>query len=281
MVIYNFALLGNPVEHSVSPEIHSRFFKASALKGGYVCIETKPEKLDTTIKLLQQLNFGGVNLTIPHKQAGLQIATECSPEARLIGSVNTLCFNKDMSIYGENTDWRGFFESLPQAVRENTKKASVLGVGGSARAVVIALLKLNIVEISLLIRDSETSKKNAYEIRDLAKQINNKVELKIEDIHAKTSANKNLDLIINTTPIGMHGMEEGKSPIKESFIDSLKNKNCYFYDLIYNPTETEFMRLARERDYKAQNGYRMLELQAAYSFSLWTGIKPSVLQASL
>lgn len=280
MVIYNFALLGYPVEHSVSPEIHSRFFKAAALKGGYLCIETKPENLQKTIKLLQDLSFTGVNLTIPHKQAGLHLATQCSSEANLIGSVNTLCFNKDLSIYGENTDWKGFYESLPNTVKDNAKKVSVLGVGGSARAVVVALLKLNITEISLLIRDSETSKKNAYEIRELAKQINEKVELKIEDINAKTSTTKNLDLIINTTPIGMHGMEEGKSPIKESFVDSIQNKNCYFYDLIYNPTETEFMRLAREREYKAQNGYRMLELQAAYSFSLWTGVKPLVLQAA-
>ncbi|MDX1920126.1 MAG: shikimate dehydrogenase [Candidatus Caenarcaniphilales bacterium] len=278
MVIYNLALLGDPVEHSLSPEIHSRFFKTTALKGGYLCLETKPADLEKTIKALQQLFFTGVNLTIPHKQAGLKIANSCSKEAELIGSANTLCFNKDFLIHAENTDWKGFYESLPTSVKENTKKASIVGVGGSARAVTVAILKLkNILEISLLIRDSESSRNNAYEIRELVKKINSKVEVKIEDINAKTSSSKDLDLLINTTPIGMHGMEEGRSPVKELFIESIKNKNCYFYDLIYNPTETEFMRVARERDFKAQNGYRMLELQAAYSFSLWTGTKPSIL----
>jgi shikimate dehydrogenase len=271
MTIFNLALLGDPVEHSLSPEIHSAFFRKAKLKGAYSCIQTSPGELATNIERLQELGFRGVNLTIPHKHAGLKLAHSASTEAELIGSANTLVFDKDKKIFAENTDWKGFLYSLPNRIREQSEQALVLGAGGSAKAVVAALLKTNVKSISLMVRGTESSRQSAYDLRDSILSSGKAIECRIEDLNQPKTKQK-FDLVINTVPIGMHGMEEGKSPLKETFFDSIQNKKCFFYDLIYNPAQTELMRLAREREFEAQNGYAMLELQAAHSFALWTGV---------
>lgn len=275
-MIYNLALLGDPVEHSLSPQIHHKFFEASGLKGGYLCIHTAPANLPQTIKHLKELNFSGVNLTIPHKQAGLQIANEASEEAKLIGACNTLLFNKDKSIKAENTDWIGFLQSLPENTRQQSKKAVILGAGGSARAIAMALNKLQIPEIILLVRETSTSQTSAQSI--VQNFSSESCEFSIGSIEAPNEVIVNADLIINTTPIGMHGSDEKQSPLPEACFKNIQNSNCYFYDLIYNPTETQLMRLAKERGFVTQNGYKMLQLQAAYAFSLWTGVDVELLK---
>lgn len=278
-MIYNLALLGDPVEHSLSPQIHQIFFETSGLKGGYLCFHTAPNNLPQTIKHLQELNFSGVNLTIPHKQAGLQIANEASEEAKLIGACNTLLFNKDRSIKAENTDWIGFLQSLPDNVRQPSKKAIILGAGGSARAIAMALNKLQIPEIILLVRETSTSQTNAQSIIQTFSSQSSKFS--IGSIEAPNEVIANADLIINTTPIGMHGSDEEQSPLPEACFKNIQNPNCYFYDLIYNPAETQFMWLARHRGFLTQNGYKMLQLQAAYAFSLWTGTDIELLKRSI
>ena len=137
--IYNLALLGYPVGHSLSPQIHQEFFRQTNLKGGYLCLKTESEQLAQNIHYLQELGFKGVNLTIPHKETGLKLAHKTSSMASLIGAANTLVFQADKTIYAENTDWLGFLHSLPSDVKQNSQKAIILGAGGSARAVVAAL----------------------------------------------------------------------------------------------------------------------------------------------
>ncbi|MDJ0625316.1 MAG: shikimate dehydrogenase [Candidatus Caenarcaniphilales bacterium] len=276
-LIYNLALLGFPVEHSLSPDIHNEFLRKKQLKGGYLCIETTPEKFTSNIDSLQQLNFKGVNLTIPHKQLGIEVADDYSEETRLIGASNTLVFREDKTIFAENTDWIGFLQSLPKFIKSSVKKVAIIGAGGSARAIITALLKLNVIEINLFIRSSKSSHKNAFEIRSMIEQQNKGISILVENIDNSTHSGLDFDLVVNTTPIGMSGMEVTKSPFPDKFFELIKNPNCYFYDLIYNPAETRFLKLARSNGFDAQNGYKMLYLQAAYSFSLWTGIDVSEL----
>ncbi len=267
-MLYNFALLGDPVSHSLSPQIHAKFFAKASLKGGYVCVHTPPEKLSENIQHLQALGFRGVNLTIPHKEAGLKLASEATDEATKIGACNTLIFEPDGKIIADNTDWIGFLSSLPQKVQQESKEVLMLGAGGSARAVMMALVKMDSQKIYLQVRQAQSSLAKAQNIqKDFP-------ELNIQVVHSATEvkALKTLDLIINTTPLGMSGKDENQNPLDKQALESIKNANCYFYDLVYNPAETVFLKEAAQKGFKTQNGFGMLQLQAAQAFSLWTGV---------
>ncbi len=271
--MYNFALIGDPVEHSRSPEIHLEFFKKSELKGGYICIQTPKHKIKDYIYALKDLSFKGVNITVPHKEAVLELADKKSKEAQLIGAVNTLIFKEDY-IEAENTDYLGFSDSLDSEVKNKANKILLIGAGGSARAVMLALLKNPVSqEIFILTRDLDSSFLRASKLINDLKSFNINVEIKafkqseIENINFK-----DLDLVINSSPLGMLNCQENNSPLSEIEINKIKNKSCHFYDLIYNPSETAFLKLAKEKGFSIQNGELMLRLQAAHSFSLWTGV---------
>lgn len=264
-MIFNFALLGNPVEHSLSPEIQAQFFRETGLKGGYICIPTESQDLLNNIKNLQALGFRGVNITIPHKEKVLEITENYSKEVKLIGAANTLIFD-NLEIKAENTDWLGFSQSLP--INIQNKKALLIGAGGSAKAIVLALIKKKFSEITVLIRNSESAKAGAENIKSSFAGLNCAINpCFINDLNI---ANSNFDLIVNASPVGMSGFNENESPLTESFIQNIMNKNCYFYDLIYNPEQTLFLKFAHKHGFNGQNGYRMLFLQAAYAFKHWT-----------
>ncbi len=264
-MIFNFALLGNPVEHSLSPEIQTQFFRETGLKGGYICIPTESQNLLNNIKNLQALGFRGVNITIPYKEKVLEITENYSKEVKLIGVANTLIFD-NLEIKAENTDWLGFSQSLPIDIQN--KKALLIGAGGSAKAIVLALIKKKFSEIIVLIRNSESAKAGAENIKSSFAGLNCAINsCFINDLNI---ANSNFDLIVNASPVGMSGFNENESPLTESFIQNIVNKNCYFYDLIYNPEQTLFLKLANKHGFNGQNGYRMLFLQAAYAFKHWT-----------
>lgn len=265
-MIYNFALLGNPVEQSLSPQIHAEFLRMAGLKGGYICLHTEDHQLKSNINCLQKLGFKGANLTIPHKMAGLKLADYVSPEASLIGACNTLIFDGQL-IKAENTDWKGFLESLPSSVRHKCQKAVVLGSGGSARAVVMALCKMQVKQIVLLVRDSESSRKNA---QNITSSFSSMAEIVTLSLRSPEEALRDGQLIINTTPLGMYGKETSPSPLTKQHLKHIHSQ-CHIYDLIYNPAETELIKLAKDEGYSVQNGYRMLYFQAAFAFSLWTG----------
>lgn len=259
-------MLGYPVKHSLSPQIHSEFLKQTNLKGGYLCLETLPEKLSQTIYYLQELDFKGVNLTIPHKEAGLKLAHKASNQALFIGAANTLIFEKEKQIFAENTDWLGFLYSLPSNLKTNAQKAIILGAGGSAKAVLAALQKTNLKKVYLFIRNSSSSHNNALALKQIMPNL---------EVHLLSDlpSIKDPDLIVNATPIGMSSFSLDQSPLPEKFLNNIQNNNCYFYDLIYSPTKTVFLKQAFERGFDGQNGYSMLYLQAAYAFCCWTKTK--------
>ena len=264
-MIFNFALLGTPVEHSLSPEIHAQFFRETGLKGGYICIPTESQNLLENIKNLQALGFKGVNITIPHKEKVLEITENYSKEVKLIGAANTLIFDNS-GIKAENTDWLGFLHSLPNNLA--SQKALLIGAGGSAKAIILALIKKKFSEIIILIRNSESAKAGAENIKLAFAGFNCTITACfINDLNI---SNSDFDLIINASPVGMSGFNENESPITESFIQNIINKNCYFYDLVYNPEQTAFLKLAQKHGFVGQNGHKMLFLQAGYSFKHWT-----------
>jgi len=275
--VYNFALLGFPVEHSVSPQIHNEFLRVLGLKGSYSLVETEPQTLVKNIRALQQLGFSGINLTIPHKESVFEVLDSFSFEANLIQAVNTLVLKKD-KIFGENTDWLGFLESLPKDFLKNQEnlKVCVLGAGGSAKAVLLALLKINnLQELCFVTRKSQSREKNLRRLNSIVEKTEKSIKLRniyFDDL-PKTQKTK-FNLVINTTPIGLASQEQELSPVNQEFIDrSCLKTQCLFYDLIYNPVKTKFLKLAEKNKLKTINGYKMLKIQAAYSFKLWTARK--------
>jgi len=273
-MIYNFALIGEPVEHSKSPKLHKEFFKKSGLRGSYICLSTPRNKLGCFIKHLQDLGFKGANITVPYKKDILEFVDECSPDVNLIQSANTLIFTPNGKIKAENTDHLGFSTSLPLNVKRNLKKALLLGSGGSARGVCLALLKLHVQEIYIVVRNRDTSIQKANNLIAEIKAFNPNVKISsllLEDLALEKIK---FDLVINTTPVGMSNYQEDESPVSEEFFKNIQelNAQCFFYDLVYNPKITEFMKLAEKNKFQAKNGEDMLYIQAAHSFSLWTGV---------
>ena len=274
--LYNFALIGDPVGHSLSPSIHAEFFKKSNLKGSYVCIQTDINKLKETLNCLITLGFTGANITVPHKQKILEFVDFKSQEVELIGACNTLIF-KNNKIFAYNTDCSGFWNSINLKYKQNLKKVLIIGAGGSARAVTTAFaqnfqeFQENNFEISFLVKNQESSKQKAQDLIQIVQKLNKNI---ISNIYTSQEiiAQESFDIIVNTSPVGMEGCFQGETPVSEINIKSQANKNCIFYDLVYKPEKTEFLRLASSYNFPCQNGLDMLINQAKLSFEIWTDI---------
>ena len=276
--IYNLGLLGDPVSHSKSPRIHNFLLDYCEMKGAYSLIKTPKENIQKILDSLKFLGFRGVNITVPHKELAMTFTDILSERAKKIGAINTILFREDKKILGENTDCLGFWDSLPNNLKLDNKlnSALIIGAGGSARAVSVALLDNKINNIIFLVRNNESSLTRANELKNSLENFYKDFNLKFSVITQEDLiSSNNINIIINTSPVGMTGNiqenNEKNSPLKINTFDSLVGKNIYFYDLVYNPRETEFLRLAKERNFLIQNGEKMLLLQAMTSFSIWTG----------
>ncbi len=279
---FKLGLIGYPLTHSLSPKIHTAAFRACRLHGGYSLFPIPPDDPQGLKDLLARLRSGelhGLNVTIPHKQTVIEFLDELTPTAQAIGAVNTiyLCEGK---LIGDNTDAPGFLADLRKFLPESPspilgeglgvreKSAIVLGAGGSARAVVYALLNEG-WNVTIAARRLEQAQQLAASFPNYYLPITN----------FQTFQLSNFQLIVNTTPLGMFPNIE-TSPLPENL--SLPS-NAFVYDLIYNPRETKLVRRARSQGLHAATGLGMLIEQAALSFEIWTGCHPSrdILRASI
>lgn len=266
-----FALLGHPVGHSFSPRIQNPQFAAHNINGVYLAFDVPPAQLGEAVCGLYALGAQGGNVTVPHKEAVMAHLAEVSEEASLMGAVNTLV-RIPGGFRGENTDGRGFLLSLweNRGFVPAGKKVVVLGAGGSARAVAVALARGGAAEIILANRTLP----KAQEIADL---LNARTQAKgqalpmdpadpasMEDLH---QAIAQADLIVHTTTIGMTPNNNSKPELDYSRFRA----GQLVTDLIYNPEETAFLRAARLQGADTLNGAGMLYYQAALAFRLWTG----------
>lgn len=263
---YQLGLIGFPLGHSLSPKIHAAALNACGLQGDYSLFPIPPEDTRALKDLLARVRSGelhGLNVTIPHKQNVIPLLDELTPTAQAIGAVNTIYLREDKLI-GDNTDAAGFLADLRRFVNKETSRqvnrtALVLGAGGSARAVVYALLN-NGWQVTLAARRLEQAK-------ELADKLNATDAL---ELNLQTFQRSNLQLIVNTTPLGMSPNFK-TSPLPENTVLS---KNTFVYDLVYNPRETKLIRDARQQGCSATTGLGMLIEQAALAFELWTGHNP-------
>jgi len=255
-------IIGYPLVHTFSPKLHNKAFEELGLDYVYFSLPIKPDDFFEMDKnWLKKIPFAGGNVTVPFKEKIIDFLDVLSPEAKQIGAVNTF-YQKDGLIYGENTDWLGFLDSVAD-LREFFKDRSImiLGSGGSARAIVTALANLGVKEITIASRNIEKSLNFVQEKQSFFPEIKwNACELKKIENLAKYS------VMINTTPVGMY---EDLSPVSSNIINEL-NDNCLIYDLIYNPPETKLLKMGKERGLRTMNGKKMLIYQAARAFKLWT-----------
>ena len=255
-------LIGYPLGHSLSPKIHTAALKANGLDGSYSLFPISPEDKQGLKDLLARVRSGeitGLNVTIPHKQNVIELMDELTPTAQAIGAVNTI-YMRENKLIGDNTDAPGFLADLKRVSSSSfiiPHSALVLGAGGSARAVVYALLHDG-WNVTLAARRIEQAQQLSQSF--------GKYDLRLSTFDLQLST---FNLIVNTTPLGMAPNIED-SPLPENIVLSPKT---VIYDLIYNPRETKLVKDARAQGLSATTGLGMLIEQAALAFEKWTGAK--------
>jgi shikimate dehydrogenase len=263
-------LIGWPVEHSLSPAMHNAAFAELGIDWAYVPLPVHPDNLQRALKGLAALNFVGVNVTVPHKQAVMRYVDELSDAARLTGAVNTIQI-KEGKYYGYNTDAYGFLHALVEAgCHPKGMRVAVLGAGGAARAVVFALARAEAKSITVINRTQERA---AFLVDDLADAFPN------SQINSTPFTRKDLsrlkdtiDLVINATSVGMYPhIDANPWPA-----DVPLPRQALVNDLVYNPLETLFLKNAQSTGLTAVDGLGMLIHQGAYAFETWTGHKPPI-----
>ena len=268
---YHLGLTGYPLGHSLSPKIHTAALNACNLQGDYSLFPISPEDKPALQALLTRIRAGeihGLNVTIPHKQNVIEFMDELTPTAQAIGAVNTI-YMRDNKLIGDNTDAPGFLSDLKRVSNSSFStphSALVLGAGGSARAVVYALLNDG-WEVTLAARKIEQAQQLASSFTHYALRITTFDPSAGSGQHLQPST---INLIVNTTPLGMTPNTES-SPLPENTVLS---KHTFVYDLVYNPRETKLVRDARAQGLHAVTGLGMLIEQATLAFEKWTGHTP-------
>ncbi len=258
------AVLGQPISHSRSPAMHNAALAELGLAGdwSYEAIEVAPQDFEPLLRRMLAEGFVGANVTVPHKVAALELAAEASEAARAIGAANTLSFSGGR-IAAENTDAKGFLDSLPAA--PTGERALVLGAGGSARAVAWALVTQG-AQVSIWNRTPERAERLADELGASALPSG-----------GKRLTTGDFDLIVNATTVGMGGSGGGAADLKSLPIraDSL-GETHQLVDLAYGPAETELAKVARARGATVVDGLEVLVRQGAASLRIWTGQDPPI-----
>ena len=264
-------LLGQPVNHSLSPIMHNAAYKEMGLDWCYLAIPCDKRNLKEVTNALRLINCKGLNVTIPHKQEILKACNKLTSIATDIQAVNTLIPEKNNQWICANTDVEGFIMQLKNQ-NLTDKSAVVIGCGGSARAVVMGLNNLKIKKITIIGRNENSLDIFVKNMKEFSK-INN---ILIEGINNKklnvTPYIEEADLIVNTTPIGMKrgDNEQENIPLGYEIWESLSNKTI-LYDLIYTPQPTNWLKIGQQKNCFTIDGLDMLVEQGALSIKLWSG----------
>lgn len=255
-------LLGNPVKHSFSPNIHNYLFDKYKINSIYTCFNVEESELNKSIDGIKALGISGCNVTIPHKVEVIKYLDEIDSNAKLIGAVNTIK-NEGGILKGYNTDGTGFVKSIQDKGHELTnKKIMIIGAGGACRSIAVELASNNVLSIDIRNRSEE----KAREIVDII-QNNFKTKASYSNENIDEHAIENIDILINTTPIGM---ESNLCPIDDSINPKNKLLVC---DIVYKPHNTSLIKWAKKHNLQVIHGINMLINQGLHAFSIWTGIK--------
>jgi shikimate dehydrogenase len=257
-------VMGWPVAHTRSPAIHNHWIARHGLKGAYVQLPVHPDRLEAAIRGLPALGFAGCNITVPHKVSAMHFMDELHPVARRVAAINTVVVQPDGRLLGMNNDGAGYIQSLRDADpswRGDTGPALVLGAGGAARAIVVALLDEGVPELRITNRTMERAQVLAEAFGD---------RVKVVPWSERNDAMAGVSLLVNTTTLGMHGQ-----PPLDVALDALPLA-AMVSDAIYIPMETPLLTQARLRGQRTVNGLGMLINQARPAFASWFGVLPDI-----
>lgn len=267
-------LIGNPVEHTLSPVIHNTLAELTDIGLCYVPFRVEEGQLEAAVKGAYALNLLGTNVTVPYKSDVIPFLKEIDPLAARIGAVNTLV-RTEGGYKGYNTDMPGLYRAMcADGVKLSGEKVLILGAGGVARAVAVLLLEKGAEKIILLNRTLEKAERIAQEVNALAGR--NFASAMANEDYGKLPAEERY-LVIQATSVGLHPHDEDVVIEDRSFYEKVHTG----YDLIFNPARTRFMRLVEEQGGRAFNGAKMLLYQGIIAYELWTGTEVSEEQARL
>ena len=257
-------VIGSPIAHSKSPQLHGHWLKVSGLKGFYIPMDVAADDLESVLRTMPKMGFVGVNVTVPHKEKVMELADLVTDRATLIGAANTLIFRKDGKIHADNTDGYGFIQNLKENApdwRPKAGPAAVLGAGGAARAIVASLLDAGVPEIMI---------SNRTRVRAEALQADFGSRLTVVDWVQAGNMLEDALTVVNTTSLGMIG----KPPLRVP-LDGLRQE-AVVTDLVYAPLKTRLLLEAEKAGCATVDGLGMLLYQAIPGFERWFGVRPVV-----
>ena len=253
-----FLVIGNPINHSLSPKLHNYWIKKNNIKAVYDKQKLNENDLKNIIFQLREKKINGINVTVPFKKKVIPFLDELTADANKTKSVNTIYLNNNRLI-GDNTDIIGFQKSVDDFKYDlNNKEVFILGAGGVVSSIVFALIKMKVSKIII----SNRTREKAEILKNLFKEIEIIEWGKVP----------NFDMIINATSVGL----KKEDRINIDFPTSAKNK--FFYDVIYNPKETNFLKTGKSLGNKTLNGKLMFIYQAISAFNIWHGLEPEINQ---
>ena len=251
-----YLVIGNPITHSLSPELHNYWIKENGINGIYNKEKLNEKNLKEFFLKIKNKEINGANITVPFKRDVIAYLDQLSLEAEKTQSVNTVYLKKD-KITGHNTDIDGFELAIKDAnYNVEGKRVLILGAGGVVPSVIFALYKMKVLSVTI----SNRTKSKAENLKSLFN------DLEIVDWGEVS----NFDMIINATSIGL------KKEDKLNLDFSKFQNSEFFYDIIYNPKETNFLKDGKNLGKKIENGKKMFIYQAAKAFKIWHGIEPKI-----
>ena len=261
-----FIVIGNPIDHSLSPKLHNYWMKKNNIKATYEKEKLDSHNLQNFILKIRNKNISGANVTVPFKKEVIPHLDKLTPDAEATQSVNTILYDND-KITGHNTDIGGFENAIKFTEYDLTKKkVFLLGSGGVVPSIIFALNKMKVSSITL----SNRTKKKAEELQ----KFSNEKMLKKNTLNLIRVVNwgviPEFDMVINATSVGLNN--DQKLDLDFSNI----GKNKFFYDVTYNPKETKFLRTGKDLGNQTENGKKMFIYQAAEAFKIWHNIQPKI-----
>ena len=262
-MLKTFAVIGDPIDHSLSPTIHNAAYRELGLECTYIAYKIPKDQLDVEIDSLKKIKISGFNVTIPHKINMLEFLDEMDENCRIIGATNTV-IKEDGYLKGYNTDMDGFLEPIKN--RNITIKDSnvlLLGSGGAARAIIAGMAKEKAKEVTIINR----TKEHATELKEFS--INIGLDAEVKSITEMNDLHTGYNFIINSSSLGL----KNESNIVPS---EIINEDTIVYDIVYKPVNTELIKESKKKNAQIIYGYEMLLGQAVKSFEIWTGKKAPV-----
>ena len=262
-----YLVIGNPIDHSLSPTIHNYWIKKNNIKAIYDKERLKSDDLKNLIIKIREKKISGVNVTVPFKKEIIPYIDKLTFGAEATQSVNTILLTDDSKIVGCNTDIGGFENAIKYTKYDiSGKKIFILGSGGVTPSIIFALYKMNVSSITLTNRTRTKADylQNFYNSNTVKK--NERIDIKVVDWGEVPE----FDMIINATSVGLNSDDNLDLDLSKI------GKNKFFYDVIYSPNETNFLKKGKDLGNKTENGKKMFIFQAAEAFKIWHDIQPEI-----